>query len=200
MNAEISRTLLSFGADTFSVQRHGPIRSREEWERVRNRPPITPEDAEAVRKQSTLAAHVLTQADFRTEVRSTRDAVTEVEVLARSGEYPYFLEETIDIGRHFTEAEDRYGAPVAVLGSEISEALFPGEPSLGRTVRIEGRHFDVIGVMRPRGALLGESQDKYIFIPLETCMRKISTSALSEMTAPLASTDFTCPVTTLFFS
>ena len=168
MNAEISRAILARGADTFAVERWGPITSDEEWEKVRHRPHVTIEDAEAIRRGATLAAHVLLQWNLNDDAASARRTLKGVSVEARSSEYVHFLEETLDVGRHFTEAEDRRQVPVAVLGSEVAEALFPGEPSLGRSVTLGGRHFDVIGVMKPRGAILGQSQDKYVIVPFGT--------------------------------
>ena len=168
MNAEISRAILARGADTFSVERWGPITSDDEWEKVRTRPPVTLEDAEAIRHGSTLAAHVLMQWDHSEDAATDRQTVKAVSIEARSSEYVWFLDETLDVGRHFTEAEDRRQVPVAILGSEVAEALFPGEPTLGRAVRIGGRHFDVIGVMKSRGAILGQTQDKYVLVPFGT--------------------------------
>lgn len=166
INAEVSRVLLSRGADTLFVQRFGMITSEEEWERERDRPPLTIEEAEAIRRETTLAACVLAEARFRDTVQSARQSIQGVDLQARSPEYPEFLDETLEAGRHFSEAEDRHGATVAVLGSEVAESLFPGEAALGRSVRIASRHFLVIGVMKARGALLGQSQDKYVIIPL----------------------------------
>ncbi len=168
MNAEISRAILARGADTFAVERWGPITSDEEWEKVRDRPRVTIEDAEAIRRGTTLAAYVLLQWNLSDDATAARHTVTAVSIEARSSEYVHFLEETIEVGRHFTEAEDRRQVPVAVLGSEVAEALFPGEPALGRSVRIGGKHFDVIGVMKSRGAILGQSQDKYAIVPFGT--------------------------------
>lgn len=168
MNAEISRAILARGADTFSVERSGPITSDEEWEKVRNRPNVTIEDAEAIRRGATLAAHVLLQWNLSQDTASVRHILKGVSVEARSSEYVHFLEETLDVGRHFTEAEERRQVSVAILGSEVAEALFPGEPALGRSMRIGGRPFDVIGVMKSRGAILGQSQDKYVIVPFGT--------------------------------
>lgn len=57
-----------------------------------------------------------------------------------------------ELGRVFTAAEDVEGAPpVAVLSHEIFEGQFGGDRSiLGKPVRIDGRPYEVIGVM-PRG-------------------------------------------------
>ncbi len=54
-----------------------------------------------------------------------------------------------ELGRWFTAAEGRPGAaPVAVLSHWLWEERFGGSPDvLGRTVRLDGRPFDVVGVM-----------------------------------------------------
>ncbi|MBI2930517.1 MAG: ABC transporter permease, partial [Planctomycetes bacterium] len=116
-------------------------------------------------------AHVLSEWNFADTVRSTRHAAQNVRIEGRSWEYPHFLDEPLERGRDFTRAEDRRRASVAILGSEIAEALFPGESALGRSVRIADRPFDVIGVMRPRGALLGQSQDKYVIVPIGAAIK-----------------------------
>jgi len=166
MNNEITRAILARGADTFSVERFGPVRSEEEYERVKNRPPVTIEDADAVRRDATLASHVLTQWNLPAPARSQRHSLAQIAVEARSAEYVHFIGEPLASGRHFTEAEDRRGVAVAVLGSEVAETLFPSESPLGRIVRLRGKHFEVIGVMTPRGAIVGHSQDKYVMLPL----------------------------------
>ncbi|MBI5368191.1 MAG: ABC transporter permease [Planctomycetes bacterium] len=166
MNREITRAILARGADTFTVERTGPIHSDEEWERVKDRPPVTLADVEAVRRDATLAGHVLAQWNLDLPIRTAKRSVERAQVEARSGEYVYFLGEAVAVGRHFTPAEERRGVPVVLLGSDLAETLFPGETAVGRTVRIAGRHFDVIGVMEPRGAILGQSQDKYAMLPL----------------------------------
>jgi len=44
--------------------------------------------------------------------------------------------------------------------------LFGGADPLGRTVTIQGVHFRVVGVSRPKGTLFGQSQDEFAVIPL----------------------------------
>jgi putative ABC transport system permease protein len=166
MNAAVTRVILARGADVFYVERYGLVTTEEEWEAVRTRPPVTAEDAEAIRREAPSAAHVLTTWNFRATLRAGRHTAETVQIEAHTAEYPFFLDETLDAGRHFTEGEERRGASVAVLGSEVAEALFPGESALGRGVKISGREFEVIGVMRSRGALLGQSQDRYACVPL----------------------------------
>ena len=75
MNAEVAKRILSRGADTFYVQRYGHPRSEEEWEKVKDRPPVTPEDADAIRRDAPLARHVMSQWRFQASVKSPRQTV-----------------------------------------------------------------------------------------------------------------------------
>ena len=70
-------------------------------------------------------------------------------------------------GRFFTEQEDRSRAFVAVIGDTVRTTLFPGDASpLGKTIRIEGIEFTVIGVQEKLGSAFGRDQDKSIYIPI----------------------------------
>lgn len=70
-------------------------------------------------------------------------------------------------GRYFTELEVRTGRPVAIIGAEIAENLFPGEEPMGKEFKFKGRNLNVIGVLEKEGEqMMGESNDKNVFTPL----------------------------------
>ncbi|MFH1681086.1 MAG: ABC transporter permease [Candidatus Eisenbacteria bacterium] len=71
-------------------------------------------------------------------------------------------------GRTLSPLEVRRGRPVAVLGSEIAESLWPNQDPLGRTFKIAGRHFRVIGVGAPRSSQFGESRNRFAIVPITT--------------------------------
>jgi putative ABC transport system permease protein len=167
VNQDVSRAILARGADVFYVERFGPITSDAEWQEAMRRPPVRPDDARAIREGTRLAGHVLATFGRSASVEALRAAADSVRVEARTADYPHFLEEDLAEGRHFTGAEDRLRAPVVVLGAEVAEALFPGGSALGRSVRVAGAPLTVIGVVKPKGALLGQSQDRYAVVPFE---------------------------------
>ncbi len=76
-------------------------------------------------------------------------------------------------GRFFTKAEDRSLAKVAVLGSKIKEKLFPNSSPLGKTIRLRGKKFRVIGVMKERGAVMMMDFDDYVYVPVRTLQKRI---------------------------
>jgi putative ABC transport system permease protein len=167
VNQDISRAILARGADVFYVERYGPITSDAEWLEMARRPPITADDARAIRAGTRHAGSVLVSFGRGVSIAALRAAADMVNVEGRTADYPLFLEEDLAEGRHFTEAEDRLRAPVVVLGAEVAEALFPGGGALGRSVRVAGAPLTVIGVVKAKGALLGRSQDRYAVLPFE---------------------------------
>ena len=70
-------------------------------------------------------------------------------------------------GRFYRQADD--STAVVVLGSTPAQSLFPAGTAVGKTVRIMGSSFKVIGVLKPRGRdPLGRDHDDVAFIPLTT--------------------------------
>jgi putative ABC transport system permease protein len=68
-------------------------------------------------------------------------------------------------GRFFTEQEVEGNANVVVLGKDTREALFKDASGLGRTVRLNGIPFTVIGEFSPKGRFFGENFDEVGCIP-----------------------------------
>jgi putative ABC transport system permease protein len=65
-------------------------------------------------------------------------------------------------------------AGVAVLGSDAASDLFGKENPVGKSIRISGRKFDVIGVVDDRTTMFGRPDD-FVMIPLSTYQSKILT-------------------------
>ena len=69
------------------------------------------------------------------------------------GTVPWYQEmrnHHVEHGRFFTDAELEASVNVCVLGHGLPEALFPIDDPVGRTVRIDGDYYRVIGVMEPK--------------------------------------------------
>jgi putative ABC transport system permease protein len=69
----------------------------------------------------------------------------------------------------------------AVLGSRVQDELFRGESPLGRSVRIGGERYRVIGVMESKGQMLGLDLDDAVYIPTARAMSLFNQDSLMEI-------------------
>ncbi len=75
-------------------------------------------------------------------------------------------------GRFFNEAESVSGSPVIILGDEIATNLFGEIDPMGKQVRLYGRKFTVIGVLKKEGSnFFGNSKDSQVFLPVNVTRR-----------------------------
>jgi len=68
-----------------------------------------------------------------------------------------------------------------VLGSKVWQELFGGENPLGEFVRVGGQRYRVIGVMEPKGQILGLDMDDTVFIPAARAMELFNRPGLMEI-------------------
>jgi putative ABC transport system permease protein len=73
----------------------------------------------------------------------------------------------IERGRFISAFDEEHARPVVVLGAAISESLFPNTDALGKTVRINGSTYEVIGEFsHDQGLFLGPGVDIFAIIPM----------------------------------
>jgi putative ABC transport system permease protein len=89
--------------------------------------------------------------------------------------YPGVQNFTVEYGRMFTDGEDRGRRTLAVLGARVGEKLgVPVTSSLiGQRISIRGIPFEVIGVMKEKGAQGFSNPDEVIYIPLATAQFRV---------------------------
>lgn len=81
-------------------------------------------------------------------------------------------------GEFLPAADMERSRSVVVLGQNVARELFPGEPAVGRIVRIGGWRMRVIGVMAPRGVQLGMDVDDVVLVPVGTAMKMFDRRSL----------------------
>jgi putative ABC transport system permease protein len=87
---------------------------------------------------------------------------------------------TVDFqdGRYFTEMESQNGAPVAIVGNDITENLFPGGTAVGKKIKVMGKYVTIIGVFAKEGQdMLGISADKQVLLTLNFARNMVDVQA-----------------------
>lgn len=152
---------------------------------------LTMRDVEVLSKSNALIVQVAPEVRRGAQV-VYRQKNTNTSVMGVSANYPTVRAYKIEKGRFFTEQEDMASARVAVLGQTVVANLF-GENAnpIGKTIRINGTPFKVIGVLARKGALGPMDLDDQIMIPLRTAMyRLFGTDYLTTINVQIVRNDF----------
>jgi putative ABC transport system permease protein len=78
----------------------------------------------------------------------------------------------VEKGRFLSDSDVQRGAPVAVIGAEVVDALFPFIDPIDKELSIDGRRFRVIGVIERKGKFLFFSRDNIVFVPMGAFQKK----------------------------
>ncbi|MES2919128.1 MAG: ABC transporter permease [Pseudomonadota bacterium] len=81
---------------------------------------------------------------------------------------------TLAAGRIFTEAEEKSGRSVCVIGATVRENLFGAQSPIGSQIRIKQFSCEVIGLLQAKGqSAMGQDQDDTVIMPLRTAQRRL---------------------------
>ena len=103
-------------------------------------------------------------------------------IVGTDNRYFEIKEWNLAYGRYFTEADLKNANKVAILGQTVVKELFGDMDPLGKTIRVKGIPFTVIGALTARGQSgPGQDQDDMIYLPLSTVQKKLSGTQFPDM-------------------
>ena len=186
VNAAVTDAIVSdLGADSFTIQRMGMTQNEDDFERMRNNPLVTLDDAAAVKRFSTSVAAIMAQAQTATRVAYRDEELETLQVQGVSDEYLEFATFDAERGRMITPTEIRRKRLVTLIGWGTADRLFGGAEPLDKVIKIAGVPFTVVGVSKKKGAAFGQSMDEFVVIPLGAYQRLFgSRQSLALMVKP----------------
>ncbi len=138
---------------------------------------LTLEDAEVIASNAPSIAMVAPVTQSTTEVVAGGENVGCL-TLGVTTDYMYVRNFEVEEGVFITEQDYKAKARVVVLGSELDETLFGQMSPLGQNIRINGRQFKVIGVLKNKGEAFG-TEDQSAMVPLTTALSLLSSERSS---------------------
>lgn len=158
--------------DTIMV-RPGGGRSRGMPTLVNVPPTLRFEDAKAIAELPEIKSVAEMQSAFDIDIKY-RDKAASPAVFGVSPNWLALRSDEVADGAFFTDDQNVSLVRVAVIGTDVQNALFADEDPLGKTVRIADVPFQVIGILKSRGAgPAGGSLDNVILIPVNTASRRL---------------------------
>jgi len=138
------------------------------WWKYMQRPDPTLRDFDQLQKRSTVAFGISYEIniDSRT-IKYKSNTVQGAQIAAVTQDHDKVWNFDLAQGRYFTDMESRTGAPVAVIGFDVANDLFPDGTATGKQIKVMGRYVSIIGVFTKEGDdMLGNSDDKIVLLPL----------------------------------
>jgi len=170
LDGYMSERVLELGTKAFRLQRTPDIvMDHEAWQQMMRRKRINLDDLQAMRKACTLCSEVGAQVDTGGSVKRGRTIQKNVRIVgitenvARIGSI-----RELAAGRHLVQQDVDQASLVAVIGTDLVEAFFGSMEPLGKEIDIDGHPLKVIGVAEKKGAVFGNSQDNFVWMPITT--------------------------------
>jgi len=174
LNSYVKDKIIGLNPDIVIFTKYGIITSREEWLLARKRRDLTLTDMEVVRRECRLCESIGAQGERRRPVKAGDRKLPEAEIQGHTPNMGEAMNFDIASGRYFTEAEYNQSAPVAVIGWDVQDELFPNLDPIGRVMKIDGFPVKIIGTLAKQGSVMGQSRDTVVYIPLTLFHKRIA--------------------------
>ncbi len=140
---------------------------------------LTLEDADALRHLpyvENVNPSVMGNAEVRANGRTRR-----ITVFGEGRDFARAFTMKVQSGSFWPDEDNEQARAFVVLGAKVRQELFPGQNPLGQYLRVGGQRYRVIGVMEPKGQVLGLDLDDTVFIPTARAMELLNRPGLIEM-------------------
>jgi putative ABC transport system permease protein len=144
----------------------GPIPEEE-----RNRKDLTIEDAEAIARLAPSIAAVSPERYYwgTPAVKGNGNEANAPRVGGVTQNYAICNNWTIGDGLNISEIDVLHARDVAVIGTDVVNALFKGKDPLGQYITVAGKRMLVVGVFGKKGSgAFGDQPDNIVTIPITT--------------------------------
>jgi putative ABC transport system permease protein len=165
LDAVWERTIGIIGRDMLYIDKWDWSGHRD-WRKVESRKDITMRQAELLADRMESAELTIPLVRRWGGSVSLGNKRVMCSVQGASYEYGNTPAGAAEQGRWFTAVEEAQSLRVVVVGYKIGRTLFPGNDAVGKTLKVNGIPFTVIGVVEQRGYLFMDFIDNQVFIPI----------------------------------
>lgn len=134
---------------------------------------LTMDDAKSLEGLENISYVVSERSTSKTVRYGNIDSKTTINAVSNT--FPGAKDWPVEQGNFFSVPDMQSYAAVAVIGKTVANALFPlGEDPVGKYILVGNIPFEVIGIMKSKGAApWGQDQDDVVFIPITTGLVRI---------------------------
>jgi len=171
MDVYVAEEVSDMGTDGFQVQRiplMGDFDPKKLIELDRRNPKLTEEEFRYLKSHLTLVREFGMEASRNVTVRYRQQDLEAVEMDGVTSNVAVISDITVAAGRYMADADDQRHTPVVFIGEDVRAHFFEGRDAVGKTLKLDGVPFEVIGTAAKRGSVFGFSRDNFVMIPMGT--------------------------------
>ncbi len=166
LDSALEQTITLIGTDVLYVDKFD-WSGGNRWADMRNRKNInTAQVDQLIERLTTAQTAVPSVQQWNNTIKRGNQYVEGVAVVGTLSGYTDIAVGNIAEGRFFVPVEDTYRSYSVVLGYNVVNALFSEGNAIGKTVKIRGTTFTVVGTLEKQGTLLLDFVDNQVYIPL----------------------------------
>ncbi|ROL59229.1 FtsX-like permease family protein [Bacteroidetes/Chlorobi group bacterium ChocPot_Mid] len=157
------------GATSFQIRRMPAIQmGGHDWMKYSKRKPITYSQYIKFKKQMTDVKLVssFTASQGFTIKSGVYETDPNVTMFGADENFLEAIARDISNGRAISPEDIEYNRNIALIGNDIVVKVFPHTNPIGQRIKIKNMVFEVVGVIKTKGAIMGQSQDNWVVIPL----------------------------------
>jgi putative ABC transport system permease protein len=189
LDQSLRDSIASLGAETITVAKFSGLSmaAGNNFQALLMRPNMTPDDAEAIRREAPSIAIVDVMLGDggpptmeRVYYRNLK--TKQISVLGTTDRWPDVIKVPMAEGRFFTGGEVERRRNVVVLGQTAVQALFPNQDAVGKIVRLGIVEYEVVGVAdkRPSPGGFDFGIDDFVVIPQTTYQKQFGIRAYQQ--------------------
>jgi putative ABC transport system permease protein len=175
LNFYVADRIANLGANVYVLNRFGIITSEDAWVKAQKRPLVTHEELVNLKTGMRTASQVAALLGNASDVRYANDLLEDVNIFGVSANYSEIRNVNVASGRFLTESDEEHRSPVCFIGADLVKKFFSNIDPIGKSVRAGNHTYEIVGVAAVIGSALGQSQDNFILIPLETYSKEWGT-------------------------
>ena len=170
MDRYIAESVSDMGSDGFRVVRFAFIGNwdpKKFLELQRKNPWLNRDEYAFLRQRAQLISDIGLQSGRQADLRFGNERLDGARIEGVTPNVGAMSNYQAAQGRFLTDVDNDNKLWRCFIGSDVKERFFPNIDAVGKSLMVNGRSFEVVGVSKPLGSVFGQSRDSFVVVPIE---------------------------------